>query len=149
VRDQLSPFAEVGGKRLIISGPDIVLNPKAVEAIGLALHELATNAVKYGALSVPAGKVTVSWALENQGTQAPRLRLIWVEQGGPVVTAPSVNGFGHIVFEKIVARSLNGNVKTDFAPNGLIWELSVPAANLVAERDDILELPGFQSSKKF
>jgi PAS domain S-box-containing protein len=149
VRDQLAPFAEVGGNRLNMSGPDVLLSPKAAEAIGLALHELATNAVKYGALSVPVGKVMVSWTPENPGTAAHQLRLSWIEQGGPGVTAPSSKGFGHVVFEKLVAQSLNGKVKTDFAADGLIWELWIPAANLVTERNGAPEPSSFPSAKNF
>jgi PAS domain S-box-containing protein len=131
VRDQLAPFPEPGGTRIHASGPDVLLRPEAAEAIGLALHELATNAVKYGALSIPAGHVAVSWGMQDHGTE-PRLFLItWVERGGPPVTPPARKGFGHIVFERLVTKSLNGSVVIDFAPDGLIWKLSIPTSNVV------------------
>jgi two-component sensor histidine kinase len=144
VRDQLSPFAEVGGRRLNVSGPDVLVSPETAEAIGLALHELATNAVKYGALSVPTGQVTVSWALERHGnekhgTEPRRLRLSWVEQNGPLVVAPTRKGFGRLVFEEITAKRLNGEIVTDFAPTGLNWQLSISTAYLVTEPDEDLE----------
>ncbi len=131
VRDQLAPFAEPGSTRIRASGPDVLLRPEAAEAIGLALHELATNAVKYGALSIPAGHVAVSWGMQDHGTE-PRLFLItWIERGGPPVAPPARKGFGHIVFERLVTKSLNGSVVIDFAPDGLIWKLSIPTSNVV------------------
>jgi len=134
VRDQLAPFTETGQPRLIVSGPDVLLSPKAAEAIGLALHELATNAVKYGALSVPGGQVAVSWTLDNHGAEAGDLRLSWVERGGPIAKPQPRKGFGHAVFERSVAKSLDGTVVIDFAPEGLRWELSIPTTNLVPEQ---------------
>ena len=137
VRDQLAPFAETRHGRLEVSGPEVLLSPKATEAVGLALHELATNAVKYGALSVPDGRVAVAWTLENQDSASRELRLSWVERGGPPVTPPSRKGFGHAVFERSVAMSLNGKVSMDYAPEGLSLLLSIPATNLVSEREII------------
>jgi two-component system CheB/CheR fusion protein len=110
-----------------------MLRPGAAEAIGLALHELATNAVKYGALSVPGGQVTISWAFEDHGTERRRLLVSWAERGGPPVTPPSRTGFGHIVFERLVTKSLNGEVALDFAPEGLSWKLSIPTTTIVTE----------------
>jgi two-component sensor histidine kinase len=128
VRGQVAPFVEAGNTRLDVAGPDVFLRPEAAEALGLALHELATNAVKYGSLSAPTGRVAVCWVLENMGTT---LRLSWVERGGPPVTAPAHKGFGHVVFERIITRSLGGKVAMDFAPDGLIWDLTIPMANIV------------------
>jgi len=133
VRDQLAPFTEPGSERITVSGPDALLRPEAAEAIGLALHELATNAVKYGALSVPGGHVTISWALEDHDAKPSQFAVNWIERGGPTVAAPLRKGFGHIVFERLVTRSLNGSVAIDFAPEGLTWKLSVPTTNLVTE----------------
>jgi len=133
VRDQLAPFAGTGSTRLKVSGPDIVLSPEPAEAIGLALHELATNAVKYGALSNPTGYVAVSWGLENHGSEPGELRLNWVERGGPMIAPPAGSGFGRVVMERMVAKALNGKVAMDFAPEGLQWSLSAPITNLVVE----------------
>lgn len=134
VRDQLAPFAEVGTPRLTVEGPDVVVSPEAAEAVGLALHELATNAVKYGALSEQTGHVSISWGFESLSRASSQLRLRWAEQGGPLVLPPSHKGFGHVVFERIVAKSLDGKVLMNFLPEGLIWELLIPAANLVSGR---------------
>ena len=131
VRDQLAPFVETA--RIEASGPDILINPKAAEAIGLALHELATNAVKYGALSNSAGRIVVAWEFENQGTVMQTLRLSWIERGGPAITPPTHKGFGYRVFERFVTNALNGKMTMEFPTEGLISNLAVPTANLMAE----------------
>lgn len=133
VRDQLAPFVEAGNPRLEIAGPHVVLRADAVQNIGLALHELATNAVKHGALSMPPGRVSVRWALIAEDNDAPLLRLVWTERDGPPVTPPTQTGFGHLVIEQMVARSLQGEVSIDFAPEGLRWELCVAAASALAD----------------
>jgi len=140
VRQQLAPFAEAGSTRLVLSGPEVLVTAEAAQAIGLALHELATNAIKYGALSAPAGKVTVSWEFEAGGDNSGRLRLSWVEADGPPVTKPSRKGFGHIVIERMVAESLDGEIAMEFAPRGLRWSLSIPTKNLVRTTRDAGEV---------
>jgi two-component sensor histidine kinase len=129
MRQQLTPFLEIQSSRVELTGPDIVVTAEAAQAIGLAIHELATNATKYGALSVPAGKVKISWALESLASHD--LLLKWVEQGGPRVVAPSRNGFGHLVIGEMIERSLNAKVVLEFAKKGLEWSVSVPPTNLV------------------
>ena len=129
VREQLASFAELGS-RLSIDGPDVVLTAPAAQTIGLALHELATNATKYGAWSVPAGKVSVNWAFDR--TLPQMLRLKWVENGGPRVSKPIRRGFGHVVFEDMVAQSVDGEVHTNYPHEGLQWSVSLPIANVVA-----------------
>jgi PAS domain S-box-containing protein len=126
-RQQLAPFAEAGGPRLTLRGPPVMLTIEATQALGLALHELATNAMKYGAWSVPNGDVTFAWEFQKDGT----LRLSWVERGGPVVNPPTRRGFGHVVIENLVSQSLGGEVSMDFDPLGLTWVLSITPGNLV------------------
>jgi PAS domain S-box-containing protein len=133
VRQQLAPFAEAGSSRLELSGPDVVVTAEAAQAIGLALHELATNAIKYGALSRETGHVMASWEFETTPGEPARLRLTWVERGGPPATTPSRKGFGHIVIERMVADALDGEIAMVFAPEGLHWTLSIPAKNIVSE----------------
>jgi two-component sensor histidine kinase len=125
----LSPFVDPG-LRLKVEGPDVFLTPEAAQNIGLALHELATNAVKYGALSVPTGHVKVAWALENNGVDR-RLHLTWRECGGPRVTPPSHTGFGSTVTDSLIAQSLNGKVAIDFATEGFRWAIDIPSAHIV------------------
>ena len=135
LRDQLGVFASTDGSAISFAGPDVFLNPQTTESIGLALHELATNAVKHGSLSVPAGKVDVSWAIEPPSGAAPEtLRLTWIERGGPAVAEPSRKGFGHVVFDRIVARALDGDIRMNFDPEGLNWQLSMPTVNSAKRR---------------
>ena len=132
VRRQLAPFADVG-PRLDVAGPEVVVKSDVAQAIGLALHELATNAVKYGALAAPTGKVSVSWGVVETADGARRVCLKWIEEGGPVVSAPSRKGFGQIVIERMVAQSVDGDVDLQFAPQGLTWQLTFPVG--VQRRD--------------
>lgn len=129
---QLSSFADAGDKRLTIAGANVTLTTEAAQSIGLALHELATNAVKYGALSVPEGRLTVSWTVDDP-SQSPRLiHLNWVEHGGPVVTPPSRVGFGRTVIERLTASALDGKVSLEYPPEGVRWRLDAPATCLVS-----------------
>ncbi len=132
VRRQLAPFADVGS-RLEMTGPDVAVKAEAAQAIGLALHELATNAGKYGALTEPTGKVLVSWNFVESTDGSRRIRLCWTEEGGPPVSPPRSKGFGHIVIERMVALSVNGDVDLQFTPQGLTWQLTFPAGRHVAE----------------
>ena len=133
IRQHLLPFIDTQSSRVELSGPDIVITAEATQAIGLAIHELATNAIKYGALSVPAGKVKISWAFDDGSVASRELLLKWVEQGGPPVLPPSRKGFGHLVIGETIERSLNAKVALEFAAHGLEWSVSIPAANLVIE----------------
>jgi PAS domain S-box-containing protein len=129
-RQQLAPFAETGSYRLALSGPDVLLTASAAQTIGLALHELATNAIKYGAWAAPAGQVKLDWAFDDKAGK-PQLRLRWAESGGPPVEPPTRKGFGHIVIENMVAQSVDGEVYADYDAAGLRWTLSIPVRNLV------------------
>jgi PAS domain S-box-containing protein len=124
VHAQLAHFAGLIGSRIVVQGPKLRLNAAAAQAIGLALHELATNAGKYGALSTDTGRVDVRW--ERDGDT---LTMNWTERGGPPVTAPKRRGFGTVVIEAMTERSVDGAVELDYAPLGVIWRLTCPAAN--------------------
>ena len=128
IADQLAVFSE-GGARLNANGPRVVLTASAAQAIGMALHELSTNATKYGAWSDPAGIVTVSWHVNGDPAM---LHLSWVESGGPPVSPPVSKGFGHVVFETMVAQSVSGAVRTEYAPSGLRWHIDVPLRNIAS-----------------
>jgi two-component system CheB/CheR fusion protein len=91
------------------------------------MHELATNAAKYGALSVPSGKIRLSWDLDGSSTAPTTLRVCWKEKNGPPVHKPERTGFGHVVMERLVSQALSGKVQLEFAPDGLVWSLEVPA----------------------
>ena len=118
VSAQMSPFGETSSGQINASGPRIVLRPDAVQHIGLALHELATNAAKHGALSMPKGEVAIRWQL---GELDENIRFSWSETGGPIVTPPQRRGFGRVVIEQIVPRALNGRGSLDFLPSGVNW----------------------------
>jgi two-component sensor histidine kinase len=125
-RAQLAHFAGLIGSRITVRGSQLRLKAASAQAIGLALHELATNAGKYGALSTDTGRVDVCW-----GTDDDALSMSWTEREGPPVSAPSRRGFGTIVMETMVERSVGGTVDLDYAPSGLTWRLTCPADNAV------------------
>jgi PAS domain S-box-containing protein len=123
VRQQLRAFAE-SGTGFEMTGPPVTLPASVTQTLGLALHELATNAAKYGAWSVSAGKVDVRWTVSEDAER--KLHLTWTEHGGPPVEKPARKGFGHIVFEQMVAQSVDGDVTIEYRPTGLRWSLSLP-----------------------
>jgi PAS domain S-box-containing protein len=124
VRAQLAYFSDLVGSRIAVYGSNLRLNAAAAQAIGLALHELATNAGKYGALSTDAGRVDIGW-----GTEGDTFTMSWAERQGPPVSAPQRRGFGTTVIETMAKRIVDGVVDLDYAPSGLIWRLTCPAAN--------------------
>ena len=126
VERQLGPFIDVSSPQLNIEGPKVDLSADAAQAIGLSLHELATNAVKHGALSVPTGKLLISWEIDHVSS-AKGLKLRWREHGGPVVRTPQRTGFGHTVMKRMVEQAIGGSVELTFAPAGLQWTLYAPA----------------------
>jgi two-component sensor histidine kinase len=113
VRAQLAPFADLIGFRIVVRGPKLRLSAASAQAVGLALHELATNAGKYGALSMDAGRLDVGW-----GTEGETFTMSWTERDGPQVSLPQRRGFGTIVMQEMAERSVNGAVKLDYAPSG-------------------------------
>jgi two-component sensor histidine kinase len=107
-----------------------MLRTEAVQNVGLALHELATNASKYGALSTPAGAVEIEWTFEPGEPGKRALRLTWRESGGPPVTAPSQKGFGCFVLERVTVNAL-GEGTLEFKPDGLAWTCIIRPEHLV------------------
>jgi PAS domain S-box-containing protein len=122
VRAQLAPFADLIGSRIAVDGPKLRVKAAGAQAIGLAVHELATNAEKYGALSTDKGRVDIFWA-----TDGDIFTMSWVERDGPPVSAPERRGFGTTVMERMAETSLGGTVDLDYAPSGLTWRLTCPA----------------------
>jgi PAS domain S-box-containing protein len=125
VTEQLRPLKDRGAGRIQMSGPDIRLPPKMAVALSLALGELATNAVRHGALSVDHGRVSVNWKRETSGG-VPRLRLAWREQGGPKVQAPARRGLGARLIERGLAHELGGSAHITFDPGGVTCEMEIP-----------------------
>jgi two-component sensor histidine kinase len=130
---QLTPFTNLLDRRVSFKGPRLLLKPQAAQCLGMAFHELATNAMKYGSLSVASGEVNVTWERLIDTVGVERVRLRWVETGGPPPVAPARKGFGSVVIEKITPASLHGAVRLDWRREGLAWEIEVPASHLVAE----------------
>jgi two-component sensor histidine kinase len=126
----LDIFSTDAAARYKLSGPDILVKPAAVERLGLALHELATNASKYGALSLPGGVVRVDWRIDR-AEDRNEFTMIWREEGGPPVTAPSQTGFGHVLIEDMIRSTLDADVTVDFRPDGLVWQMTCEVARLV------------------
>src|SRR6185312_722503 len=126
VRSQLGHYTDRGGSQIELTGEPLQIRPDAAQHIGMALHELATNAAKYGALSIPTGKVHVSWTVRTSPDGKSICHLSWEETGGPPVERPSRRGFGRVVIERTVARALGGEVCIDYAETGLRWMLRFP-----------------------
>lgn len=121
----LAPYAAAAPERIVLRGEDLVLRPRAVLTLAMALHELTTNAAKYGALSVPSGRVEVQW---QQAETAGRkmLRLEWTESGGPEVKVPERRSFGSRLIEGSIKAELGGAVELTYAPEGLRCEILIP-----------------------
>jgi two-component sensor histidine kinase len=119
VRQELAPYRRDGKARAGIVGPALLLEPTTAQTIAVALHELATNAAKYGALSVPKGNIQVEWSRASDG----RLVLRWIESGGPLVKRPMRQGFGTHVIERMIEGQLNGERRFDWRVEGLVCEI--------------------------
>jgi PAS domain S-box-containing protein len=126
VRSQLGHYGDRADSQIELSGEPLKIRPDAAQHIGMALHELATNATKYGALSSPTGKVHISWHVSAAPDGTPMCRLSWEESGGPPAERPSRRGFGRVVIERTVARAVSGEVHIDYAATGLRWTLEFP-----------------------
>jgi PAS domain S-box-containing protein len=128
-RAQLSHFSDLIGSRIAVHGPKLRLKATGAQAVGLALHELATNAGKYGALSTDGGRVDICW-----GTDGDIFTMSWTESKGPPVSEPKRRGFGTLVMGVCAERSVDGTVDLDYAPSGVTWRLTCQAANAFEPR---------------
>ena len=128
IGEAMAPFSVTEGRaeRFTIEGENIRLSPKATLALGIAFNELATNAVKYGALSNDAGTISIRWTLE-QRANGRWLCLLWREKDGPRVAPPTERGFGSRVIERGLAHELDGKVTVEYAPTGVVCTIDVPA----------------------
>ena len=130
----LEPFAATDGRaeRLKVEGVNLRLPPKATLALGIAFHELATNAFKYGALSSDAGTVSVSWGIVSPSS-GERLILHWSEKDGPEVTPPTRKGFGSQVMERGLGYELDGEVHMDYPPTGVVCTINIPVPKIAED----------------
>jgi PAS domain S-box-containing protein len=128
VRSQLGHHLDRENSQVMVEGPSLLLKPEAAQSLGLALHELATNASKYGALSVPTGKISINW--HRLPGDPENIEVIWAESGGPEVVPPQRRGFGTLVIERNLARSLDAEIDLSFSADGLRCRMLFPASNL-------------------
>jgi PAS domain S-box-containing protein len=133
IRSQLASHLERNPGQVHIDGPAIALKPEAAQNLGLALHELAVNAAKYGALSVPEGRVSVTWGTRDSA-DGKVLELQWREQRGPRVKARRKTGFGSLVIERNLSRALDAEVMLEFDPEGVRCQVIVPPSQILAAR---------------
>jgi PAS domain S-box-containing protein len=142
VHAQLAHFSEFIGSRIFLHGPKLRLNPASAQAMGLAIHELATNAGKYGALSTDTGRVDFSWGLDRD-----TFTMSWTERYGPPVSPPERQGFGTIVMKEMVERSIGGAVDLCYLPSGMTWRLTCPAVSLLDPKRDAAKFGRIENRK--
>jgi PAS domain S-box-containing protein len=135
VRSQLSRFADVRDDRIKLSGPPVIIKASASQSLAMALHELAINAGKFGALSAPEGVVNIAWHVDpGHG----RFKLSWRESGGPCVAPPARSGFGSVVTGEMIRMNLQADVQLDYAPSGVVWELDSPREHCVESGGEVV-----------
>jgi PAS domain S-box-containing protein len=122
VREELAPYLSKSEGRVTAAGPAILLRPAAAQSLAMVLHELATNAVKYGALSTPGGRLTVEWERSPEWVD-----LSWVERDGPAVSSPGASGFGSKIIQASVERQLHGSLEQRWEPEGLACLIRINA----------------------
>jgi two-component sensor histidine kinase len=125
VQTELGPYEDEARNRIVLDGPHVELPSEAAVPIGMAIHELTTNAAKHGALSTFGGKVEVRWRIEP-GELAPMLHFSWVEHGGPRVSTPTRQGFGSRLLKRVLAAQLQADVSMEFAEEGLRFSMKMP-----------------------
>ncbi len=123
VRSQLAHFEDLIGSRIELKGPRLLVTARAAQTFGMALHELATNAGKYGALSDAAGGIRIEWRFAGGGAEDVQFELIWSEYSGPPVVQPEQTGFGTVLIEAVPAAELDADVSLTYAPEGFRWHL--------------------------
>jgi PAS domain S-box-containing protein len=133
IRSQLGGYFDGSSNQVSIDGPAIALKPEAAQNLGLALHELAVNAAKFGALSVPTGRVSITWC-RRESTDGSAVELDWRERLGPKVKVRRKKGFGTMVIERNLARALDAEINMDFDPDGLHCHIVIPASQILAMR---------------
>ena len=132
----IASFVTDGSERILAEGPDIRLAPNATVSFTMALHELATNAMKYGALSNGEGRIEVSWTIGKAPEGQDRLEVTWNELDGPEVIPPEREGFGKRMLEKGIARELGGEVTLDYVPSGLVCQMNFPLDKVTTDDGD-------------
>jgi PAS domain S-box-containing protein len=136
VRSHLSA-KDIADGRFQIDGPNVYLKPSAVQHIGLVLHELLSNALKYGALSRPEGRILIRWLVETKAEcdtdQQEIFKMRWQEMNGPPVKKTDRRGFGRLITERIISSAVDGLAELDFDAAGVVWTLEMPTASIVQD----------------
>ena len=127
IGQELAPYATAGNT--VVEGPHVRLTPAATQAMAMVLHELATNAAKYGALSTPQGRISVRWDRSSKDGVATRLRLVWLEEGGPALSVDAQPGYGMSVIRDLVPYELGGSVDLDFLAGGVRCTIEIAVQN--------------------
>lgn len=125
---ELAPFRGAA-EQVVIEGPSVMFDPNKALSIGLSIHELATNASKYGALSIPEGRVKLKW----ETTPDNKLFIRWLESGGPVIAGERRPGFGSVLIERLMARQLRAQVDLSFPPDGVVCEFRIPLEGIAGQ----------------
>jgi two-component sensor histidine kinase len=137
VQSQLAHLNDLIGTRIVTEGAAVMLAAPAAQTLGMAVHELATNAAKYGALSNETGCVQIAWSLSDDRDSDKVFRFGWLERDGPRVVPPHRRGFGTTVLERMTQLSLNASVRLDYEPNGLKWRVQCPASRVTGPRREL------------
>ena len=127
------PFVDLTGRRAELRGPALEIQAEAAQTLGMALHELATNSVKYGALSTPGGHVSIEWNLDKD-CESQHFHMRWAEHGGPKPKPPSRQGFGYTVMVSMAEYALNASIQLQYPSSGVTWEFQAPL-------DEVLQTP--------
>jgi PAS domain S-box-containing protein len=131
IKSQMRHLESLLNRRVFLKGPALSLSPSAVQMIGMAVHELATNSIKYGALSTAVGQVTICWSASPDTSEAgPRFVMTWTEEGGPSVVEPLCKGFGHAVTVEMPEHLFDAQVDLSFLPSGVVWKLTAPLGEI-------------------
>lgn len=149
IRDELQPYVEGDGEQVVVTGhPDCILPPRQALDLALVAHELATNAVKYGALSAADGRISIDWHIDGIGEDT-QLKLTWQESGGPTVEQPFYRGFGTRLLEKVLGKTADSNLQLDFLPEGVRCHLVMRLRGQeVATDDKVLHHPQPQQQQQ-
>lgn len=137
VMDELSPYCPHGTSRCEVDGPDVILRPQSAQLIAMVLHELTTNAVKYGAFSVSPGRVRIKWLHASDGNLVIR----WTEMDGPPVKAPTHSGFGTRMLDRAIRAQLDGHLRLDWRAEGLYCEIEAPFEDAPMVALDVADRP--------
>jgi two-component sensor histidine kinase len=133
VRAQLAHYLDRESAQVSVEGPALLLKPEAAQGLSLAIHELATNAAKYGGLSTPAGRVVIQWRMIEDAA-GDGVEVVWAESGGPEVKPPDRRGFGSMVIERNLAHALEADVNLEFPPAGVRCRVRIPVSSLAGGR---------------